>query len=294
MREIQCWSNLYLIISKLKGLHFQLKRRLQGQKVTKQLNVTKLKNTETVNDLQSAMNRKLSNLPTLSDDIEEAWASFRDTVHSIALKVLGPTTRKHRDWFEGNDAVIQIMYYWRKSATYFEPTRASSSAKRKRLASPTCTARYRQSSSLCSTPGSVPKQMRFRAMQTGMIPSGFMMLLKLSTDLNILGLPPSLDLLELPCPLKRNRSWRDQLDTLTVFSTAPLQWTTQPLNAFHRFWWTWSGESAQENVHQGNLRIRHNLCWVVQGWWLCPAWPDHPPLLVLLGQRATPSKVLEL
>ena len=42
MRDTQ-WSNLYLIISKLKGLHFQLKRRPQGQKVTKQLNTTKLK-----------------------------------------------------------------------------------------------------------------------------------------------------------------------------------------------------------------------------------------------------------
>ena len=132
------------------------------------------------------------------------------------------------------------MYYWRKSASYFEPTRATSSAKRKRLASPTCTARYWQSSSLCRTPGSVPKQMRFRAMQTGMIPSGFMLLLKLSTDLNLLGLPPSFDLLELPYSLKRNRSWRDKLDTLTVSSTAPLQWITQLLNTFHRFWWTWN------------------------------------------------------
>ena len=236
MRDTQCWSNLYLIISKLKGLHFQLKRRPQGQKVTKQLNVTKLKNTETVNDLQSALNRKLSNLPTLSNDIEEAWAPFRDTVHSIALKVLGPTTRKHQDWFEGNDAVIQIMYYWRKSATYIEPTRATSSAKRKRLASSSSTARYRRSSSLCRTPGSVPKRTRFSAMQTGMTLSGFMMLLKLSTDLNPLGLPPSLDLLELPCSLKRDRSWRDKLDTLTVSSTAPLQSITQPLNTFHRFW----------------------------------------------------------
>ena len=189
-----------------------------------------------MNDLQLALNRKLSNLPTLSNDIEEARAPFRDTVHSIALKVLGPTTRKHQDWFEGNDAVIQIMYYWRKSATYIEPTRATSSAKLKMLASSSCTARYRRSSSLCRTPGSVPKQMRFSAMQTGMPPSGFMMLLKLSTDLNPLGLAPSLDLLELPCSLKRNRSWRDKLDTLTVSSTAPLQSITQPLNTFHRFW----------------------------------------------------------
>ena len=115
----------------------------------------------------------------------------------LPSKSSGATTRKHQDWFEGNDAVIQIMYYWRKSAPYIEPTRATSSAKLKMLASSSCTARYRRSSSLCRTPGSVPKQMRFSAMQTGMPPSGFMMLLKLSTDLNPLGLAPSLDLLEL-------------------------------------------------------------------------------------------------
>ena len=132
------------------------------------------------------------------------------------------------------------MYYWRKSATYIEPTRATSSAKRKRLASSSCTARYRRSSSLCRTPGSVPKQTRFSAMQTGMTLTGFMMLLKLSTDLNPLGLLPSFDLLELPCSLKRDRSWRDKLDTLTVSSTAPLQSITKPLNTFHRFWWTWN------------------------------------------------------
>ena len=85
MRDAECWTDHHLIISKLKGLHFKLKRRLQGRKVTKQLNVTKLKNTETVNDLQSAVNRKLSNLPTPSNDIEEA----ADTVHSVAFKVLG-------------------------------------------------------------------------------------------------------------------------------------------------------------------------------------------------------------
>ena len=225
MRDTQCWSNLYLIISKLKGLHFQLKRRPQGKKVTKQLNVTKLK-TLRVNDLQSAMNRNLSNLPTLSNDIEEAWASFRDTVHSIALKVLGPTTRKHQDWFEGNDAVIQMMYYLRKIATYFEPTRAT-----------------------WTDPGEI-----------------------------------SWTLWQFPKPPLYNRLYSHW---------TPFTGSSEPGTRLSLDDWR-SGESTQANVHQGNLRIGHNLCWVVQGWWLRPTSPDHPPLLVLLGQRATPSKALEL
>ena len=79
MRDADSWTNHCLIISKL-DLHIQPKRRPQGQKVPKRVNVTKLKNTETVNDLQSTINRKLSNIPTPSNDIEQAWASFRDTV----------------------------------------------------------------------------------------------------------------------------------------------------------------------------------------------------------------------
>ena len=73
------------------------------------MNVTKLKNTETVNDLQSVINRKLSNLPTPSNDIEGALASFRDTFHSTALEVLGLTTRNHQDWLDENDAVALVL-----------------------------------------------------------------------------------------------------------------------------------------------------------------------------------------
>ena len=89
MRDADCWTDHCLIISKL-DLHIQPKRRPQGQKVTNRMNVTKLKNTEIVNDLQSVMNRKLSNLPTPSNDIEEVLASFRDTVHYTALDVRPP------------------------------------------------------------------------------------------------------------------------------------------------------------------------------------------------------------
>ena len=34
-----------------------------------------------------------------SDDPEENWTVFRDTVHSSAMDSLGPVSRKHQDWF---------------------------------------------------------------------------------------------------------------------------------------------------------------------------------------------------
>ena len=42
-------------------------------------------------------------------DVETAWASLRDTVHSTALECLGPTTRKHKDWFDENSSEIRNL-----------------------------------------------------------------------------------------------------------------------------------------------------------------------------------------
>lgn len=55
------------------------------------------------------MNNKQLNLPTPPDNVEEMWASFRDTIHSTALEVLGPATRNHKDRFDENDIEIENM-----------------------------------------------------------------------------------------------------------------------------------------------------------------------------------------
>ena len=45
-----------------------------------------------------------------SDDPEENWSVFRDTVHSSAMDSLGPVSRKHQDWFDENDEEIQGLF----------------------------------------------------------------------------------------------------------------------------------------------------------------------------------------
>ena len=42
-----------------------------------------------------------------SDDPEENWTVFRDTIHSSAMDSLGTVSRKHQDWFDKNDEEIQ-------------------------------------------------------------------------------------------------------------------------------------------------------------------------------------------
>ena len=71
------------------------------------LDVSKLKQDSKrqafVNDLCS----RLDALERSSEDVDESWTVFRDTVHSSAMDSLGPVSRKHQDWFEENDKEIQ-------------------------------------------------------------------------------------------------------------------------------------------------------------------------------------------
>ena len=59
-----------------------------------------------------------------SDDPEENWTVFRDTVHSSAMDSLGPVSRKHQDWFDENDEEIQGLLEEKheKPKTYLSDT----------------------------------------------------------------------------------------------------------------------------------------------------------------------------
>ena len=101
-----CWTDYWLVVSKL-NLRVQPVRRLQGKKVPKKLNVSKLKEDSKrqafINDLCS----RLDALEHSSEDVDESWTVFRDTIHSSAMDSLGPVSRKHQNWFDENDKEIQ-------------------------------------------------------------------------------------------------------------------------------------------------------------------------------------------
>ena len=101
-----CWTDHGLVVSKL-NLRIQPVLRPQGKKVPKKLDVSKLKQDSKrqafVNDLCS----RLDALGHSSEDVDECWTVFRDTVHSSTMDFLGPVSRKHQDWFDKNDKEIQ-------------------------------------------------------------------------------------------------------------------------------------------------------------------------------------------
>ena len=69
----------------------------------KKLDVYKLKQDSKrqafVNDLCS----RLDALEHSSEDVDESWTVFRDTVHSSAMDSLGLVSRTHQDWFDEAD-----------------------------------------------------------------------------------------------------------------------------------------------------------------------------------------------
>ena len=101
-----CWTDHRLVVSKL-NLRIQPVRRPQGKKVPKKLDVSKLKQDSKrqafVNDLYS----RLDALEHSSEDVDESWTVFRDTVNSSAMYFLGQVSRKHQYWFDENDKEIQ-------------------------------------------------------------------------------------------------------------------------------------------------------------------------------------------
>ena len=100
-----CWTDHRLVVSKL-NTRIQSAQRTQGKKVPKSLDVSKLKQDSKrqafFDDICSRLAMELR-----SDDPEENWTVFRDTVHSSAMDSLGSVSRKHQDWFDENDEEIQ-------------------------------------------------------------------------------------------------------------------------------------------------------------------------------------------
>ena len=101
-----CWTDHRFVVSKL-NLCIQPVRRPQGKKVPKKWDVSKLKQfckrQAFVNDLCS----RLDALKHSSEDVDESWTVFRDTVHSSAIDSLGLVSRKNQDCFDENGKEIQ-------------------------------------------------------------------------------------------------------------------------------------------------------------------------------------------
>ena len=88
---------------------------------------------------------------TQSEDVDESWTVFRDTVHSSAMDSLGSVSRKHQDWFDENDKEIQGLLEEKH-----QNTRLTSEVPAQYLAGlpiQTYARQFRRGSETCKTPG---------------------------------------------------------------------------------------------------------------------------------------------
>ena len=103
----ECWTDHRLLLAKL-NLKIKPIRRPQSSKSHKKLNIQKILQQSTKDQLAEEMSKQLETLQT-SNDIEEDWKLLKEITYSTALSVLGPTQRKHQDWFDQNDEEIGIL-----------------------------------------------------------------------------------------------------------------------------------------------------------------------------------------
>lgn len=87
----------------------QSKRRPQGSKATKHLNVVnKLKTSLAAEDLAAELESPFSELHP-GNSVEDDWTAFRDTVYATSFKILSPSTQKQHDWSDTNDGDIKDL-----------------------------------------------------------------------------------------------------------------------------------------------------------------------------------------
>ena len=105
----ECWTDHRLLISKM-NLRITPPRRPQGTKVPKRLNVSRLKCNLVKQELEKELEALLPPPNTdLDADVEAEWARLRDAVYAAASAAIGPTTRKHQDWFDENNGQIKAL-----------------------------------------------------------------------------------------------------------------------------------------------------------------------------------------
>ena len=206
-----CWTDHRLAVSKL-NLRIQPVRRPQGKKVPKKLDVSKLKQDS---KRQAFINDPCSRLDALehsSEDVDESWTVFRDTVHSSAMDSLGPVSRK-----------IGLMKMTKKFRDSLKRntknTRLTSEIPAQylaRLPIQTYARQFRQDSETCKTPGREKRLMKSSPLQTERTWKSSLMHSRQYMAPRAQEPPHSLVQMELVFWLTKKLSWKDGLNTLMV------------------------------------------------------------------------------
>ena len=102
-----CWSDHRLLRSKIK-ISMAKKPRKTKSTIRKKLNVELLKNPEKAKSFSQNLDDAATKC-LISENVEESWKSFKDTIYQTSADLLGFPRRKHQDWFNENDEEVSDL-----------------------------------------------------------------------------------------------------------------------------------------------------------------------------------------
>ena len=108
MCSAECWTDHCHTVSKL-SLCIQPKRCPQGKKAPNQLNIAKLKSFNAKLLFDNTWEVHLESTPLDSWNVETDWMTPGQLVYTTVTEILGPSVRKHKDWFDENCSDIRQL-----------------------------------------------------------------------------------------------------------------------------------------------------------------------------------------
>ncbi|KAL8594800.1 hypothetical protein ACOMHN_047517 [Nucella lapillus] len=108
MRGAECSTDHHLLRSKV-NLQVRRKRRPQGKKPPKKLDVWKVNSPDVTAALQNKLSKRLEQVDFTKGQTEENWAKLRNEVDTAAKETIDALKRHHQDWFDDNDSVIRSL-----------------------------------------------------------------------------------------------------------------------------------------------------------------------------------------
>ena len=127
----ECWTDHRLIVSKL-NFTIARKRRPQGQKIEKRLNIHLLSNHDIKNSLSKDLDIALGDLDLVNATSEDSWASFKGIIYAKAKEHLGVKVHRHQDWFDENNFEITSLLEGKHNA--FKKLQGAASSPSKKVA----------------------------------------------------------------------------------------------------------------------------------------------------------------
>ena len=125
MRGAECGTDHQLVRGKFK-MRILSKKRSEGIKVPKRMDVSRLAIPEIRRNLQDAFENV---------EFDGTWNTFKAEVYNAGVEVLGLKKRKHQDWFDDNDSCITSLIEARNNlkAEYLGSSESSKESVKKSL-----------------------------------------------------------------------------------------------------------------------------------------------------------------